>query len=93
MKTTCGLPAHYASSTNQTGLGALDPQTDTTVRLFNPRLENWGDHFRWNETGDRIIGLTPSGRVTIIALNLNRPSLVLARKAWVQVGWHPPTDI
>ncbi len=36
--------------------------------------------------------MTPVGRATIAALNLNRPSLVKARQAWVAVGWHPPKD-
>jgi hypothetical protein len=73
-------------------IAALDPQTGATVRLFNPRLENWSDHFAWSEIADRILGVTATGRATVIALNLNRPSLVRARQAWVRVGWHPPEE-
>jgi hypothetical protein len=73
-------------------IAAIDPQSGVTVRLFNPRIEIWIDHFTWNENADRIVGLTPTGRATVIALNLNRPSLVRARQAWVLVGWHPPKD-
>ncbi len=73
-------------------IAALDAQTNATVRLFNPRLEKWDDHFTWSENADRILGITPTGRATVIALNLNRPSLVRARQAWVTVGWHPPKE-
>jgi len=73
-------------------IAALDPETGEIVRLFNPRFQVWSEHFNWNETSDRIIGLTPIGRATVIALNLNRPSLVRARQLWKIAGWHPPVD-
>ncbi len=73
-------------------LAAADPVTREVVRLFNPRRQVWNEHFRWSTEGDEIIGLTPMGRATVIALNLNRPVLVHARRAWVEVGWHPPKD-
>ncbi|MBI4675381.1 MAG: hypothetical protein HY741_27365 [Chloroflexi bacterium] len=52
----------------------------------------WQDHFAWSMDSDRILGLTPVGRATVIALNLNRPSLVRARQLWARFGWHPPQD-
>jgi 5-methylcytosine-specific restriction endonuclease McrA len=73
-------------------IAALDPNTDEVVRLFDPRHQVWAEHFVWSENGDRIEGLTPTGRATVYALNLNRPSLVKARQAWVLAGWHPPGD-
>jgi hypothetical protein len=73
-------------------IAALDSVTGEVVRLFNPRREVWGEHFRWTPEGDRVVGLTPTGRATVAALNMNRPSLVKARQAWVTVGWHPPKD-
>jgi hypothetical protein len=71
-------------------IAALDPETNEVVRLFDPRRQVWHEHFRWSALGDRIVGLTPVGRATVTALRLNRPTLVTARQAWVQVGWHPP---
>jgi hypothetical protein len=62
------------------------------VPLFNPRRQVWREHFAWTTEGDRIIGLTTIGRATVIALDLNRPSLVKARQVWVAAGWHPPKD-
>ena len=73
-------------------IAATDPLTGELVRLFDPRHQVWGEHFAWTADGDRIVGLSPIGRATAVALNLNRPSLVTARQAWVSVGWHPPPD-
>jgi hypothetical protein len=73
-------------------ISASDPISGETVRLFDPRRQVWSEHFAWTETGDRIIGLTPTGRATAVALNLNRPTLIKARQLWVEAGWHPPRD-
>jgi len=69
---------------------ALDPVTEQTVTLFNPRRQMWSEHFAWNPERTHILGLTPTGRATIMALRLNHPFLVEARHWWVQAGWHPP---
>jgi len=73
-------------------IAALDPLTGTIVRLFDPRHQVWHEHIGWTAEGNRLVGVTPTGRATIAALYLNRPSLVKARRAWVSVGWHPPLD-
>ena len=71
---------------------AEDPETGERVQLFNPRTQQWTEHFRWDEDGSLMIGLTPEGRATVHALQLNRPMLVSARRRWVIAGWHPPTE-
>ena len=71
---------------------AIDPQTDEMVLLFNPRAQDWNEHFTWTEDGVQIIGLTPTGRATVDGLQLNRSSQLKARRRWVKVGWHPPQD-
>lgn len=67
---------------------AIDPRTNRLVRLFNPRRQQWADHFRWT-TSWRIAGKSAAGRVTIRALGMNRPPIVLIRRAWVQLGLFP----
>jgi hypothetical protein len=69
---------------------AQDPVTHQTVALFNPRSQHWLEHFEWSDDGTRIIGRTPIGRATVVALQLNRDLIVHARRQWVKVGWHPP---
>ena len=71
---------------------AVDPDTREMVPLFNPREQNWFEHFRWSPDGLRVIGLTPIGRATVAALHLSDdPDALTVRSYWVQAGWHPPT--
>ena len=71
-------------------MAALDPETGEVARLFDPRRQSWKDHFFWSPDGEQVIGRTPTGRATIVALDLNRPLLVRSRRLWVLAGWHPP---
>ena len=71
---------------------ALDPLSGESVRLFDPRHQQWQEHFRWVEDGARIAGITPVGRATVIVLQLNRTVLVMARHLWIGASWHPPKD-
>jgi hypothetical protein len=67
----------------------IDPETNSEVALFNPRIHNWGDHFRWSEDKSLIIGISDIGRATVNRLNMNRPIFVQARKMWTKFGWPP----
>jgi hypothetical protein len=67
-----------------------DSKSGTVVPLFNPSTQIWSDHFAWNEAGSRIVGLTPIGRATVEALDLNSEFRVRSRAIWVEAGWHPP---
>jgi hypothetical protein len=50
-------------------LFALEPGTGKIVRLFNPRRDKWGRHFRFS--GARIVGKTPVGRASVALLRIN----------------------
>ena len=72
---------------------AVDPETGEMTPLFNPRAQQWSEHFRWSSDGIRIIGLTPVGRATVIALHLSDdPDALEVRSYWVIAGWHPPNQ-
>lgn len=73
-------------------IGMPDPLTGQLARLIDPRHHAWSEHFRWTDAGDHIVGVTPTGRATVVAPNLNRLSLVMARQLWIKAGWHPPVD-
>ncbi len=73
----------------QTG---IDPDFGDAVSLFHPLQQRWGEHFQWSEDGSAILGLTPSGRATVVALQLNNFTIVRARRRWVSAGWHPPAE-
>lgn len=69
---------------------AVDPISSTVAPLFNPRTQVWAEHFAWSEDGAQVIGRTPTGRATVVALKLNSELHVRARAIWVEAGWHPP---
>jgi hypothetical protein len=71
---------------------AIDPLSKQLVSLFNPRVQNWQEHFQWSEDGTQILGLTKCGRATIEALKLNNPEIIVTRRLWVSVGWWPPSE-
>lgn len=61
-----------------TDLGSFDPQTNTFSFLFNPRLQNWLEHFIFEEA--TIVGLTPEGRTTSNLLQLNSDERLTERR-------------
>jgi hypothetical protein len=67
---------------------AADPHTSELAPLYSPRQDRWPDHFRWE--GVTVIGLTPTGRATVAALDLNRPRILEVRGEEAWFGRHPP---
>ena len=59
-------------------LTSIDLATNDVVELFNPRQQVWADHFRIDEA--RIVGRTPTGRVTVRLLQMNSEVQIKIRK-------------
>ena len=57
---------------------ATDKQTKEAAQIFNPRRQNWNEHFEWDN--EVIIGKTPTGRATVKALKLNNEIILPIRK-------------
>lgn len=68
---------------------APDPQTGKTEALFNPRTQVWEEHFQWSDDTVTIEGLTPIGRATVAALNMNSEIRRQARLVWIHAGLLP----
>lgn len=75
-----------------TQVEANDVESGTRVPLFHPRQQDGATHFTWSGDGTEIIGRTPCGRTTVLALRMNNPDIVAARHLWGSVGWHPPAE-
>lgn len=69
-----------------------DPVSKQSVPIYHPRKQLWHDHFAWDNTCTRIVGLTPTGRATVELLRLNREGLVNLRRVLYAAGEHPPSD-
>jgi HNH endonuclease len=69
---------------------AVDPLDSAEVSLFNPRRDPWSMHFRWD--GFDVVGLTPTGRATVVALSMNRKLILAIREEEKARGRHPPSE-
>lgn len=72
---------------------SVDPAAKQVVPLFHPRRHEWHEHFAWDECFELVIGLTPIGRATIEALQLNRHEVVNLRRLLYAAGEHPLPDV
>ena len=61
-------------------LSGIDPATGNLTRLFNPRVDVWGDHFETLPTGE-IAGRTDVGRTIVSVLDMNADRRVELRRA------------
>jgi len=55
-------------------LTSIDPDTGKIVSLYHPRRDKWSEHFQLQDA--KFIPLTPTGRVTVRLLQLNRPERI-----------------
>lgn len=69
---------------------ATDPETGTSVPLFNPRQGRWEDHFAWEDV--EIKPRTPVGRATCTLLQMNRPMMLAIREEEIWLGRHPNAE-
>lgn len=70
-------------------IATIDPQTETEVPFFNPRTQNWHEHFAVSQDGARLEGLSPAGRATVLRLRMNSRLQVVARHQWRSLGLYP----
>jgi hypothetical protein len=68
-------------------LSGIDPASGKVVRLFHPRRDQWGRHFRWD--GPRLIGKTAAGRATVELLAINHPDYLSVRAGLIAEGAFP----
>ena len=59
-----------------------DPVSEEVVDVIHPRLQVWVEHFAWDADGFTLVGLTPCGRATVVALDMNAPIRLESRSLW-----------
>jgi hypothetical protein len=79
------LACYHCNLHKGPNIASLDPPaTGQLVRLFNPRLDAWHDHFQWQ--AGLLIGRTPIGRATILVLSMNDAAVVAVRESLILEG-------
>jgi hypothetical protein len=76
----CALCNSFKSS----NIAGYDPETRKLSRLFNPRIDDWAEHFRWN--GPNLEGMSEIGRATVDVLRINDEPRVEHRRLLWQEG-------
>jgi hypothetical protein len=79
----------YCNRFKGTDLGSLDPDTGLLTPFFNPRIQNWTNHFLLD--GAEIVPLTPEGRVTVLILQFNHPGRLRERQHLIDAGQYDIT--
>lgn len=80
----------FCNRAKGTDVGSLAPSTGEFTRFFNPRIDQWREHFRLR--GASIEPLTPIGEVTARILAFNLAERQLEREALLQIGAYPPRE-
>jgi hypothetical protein len=78
------LACRNCNGTKAARVQLRDPDTQTFVRIFNPRVDRWSEHFvfRLADRGVEIAGKTAIGRATAVHLKMNSAKAVEARTLW-----------
>lgn len=69
---------------------AIDPIDGQFVPLYHPRQQLRVEHFVWSDDFTELIGISPTGRATVVRLQLNREGVVNLRRLLRASNLHPP---
>ena len=86
-ETNLAYACSYCNRNKGSDIGSIVWETQRFCRFFNPRLDQWTDHFRLD--GIRIAMLTPIGEVTARILNFNHVDRLIERAELAAVGEYP----
>ena len=68
-------------------IDGFDPVSQQQVRLFNPRIDIWDEHFAVQRQAPFLIeGKTSIARATLERLQMNAPLQLRARAQWIALG-------
>lgn len=82
------LACPYCNRAKGTDLGSIDPATNKLTPFFNPRTQQWQEHFHLSDAAE-IVPLTPEGRVTTNILQLNNSERQLERQQLLMAKQYP----
>lgn len=71
-------------------VAATDPDTGQSVPLFHPLKQAWEEHFQLQSEGT-CLGVTPIGRATVDALQMNATIPRFARACQIMLGLLSPS--
>jgi hypothetical protein len=79
------LACNFCNLHKGPNVGGIDPESGQLVRLFNPRSDDWSEHFVANDNAE-VLGVTAIGRVTVLLLAMNSPPRLRVRRVAIRTG-------
>jgi len=77
--------ACFDCNTTKSGeIAGYDPVTKQLTPLYNPRIQNWHEHFK--KDGPTIVPISAHGRVTVELLNMNDSAQIELRILLIKLG-------
>ena len=67
-------------------IGTFINESGNLIRFFNPRKDEWTEHFRLDSSGE-IIAKTEIGKATLKTLKFNNSESVIERRELIFKGW------
>ena len=84
------LACSYCNRQKGQQVSDIDPQSQVEVALYNPREASWAEHFCWSADRLHVVGIIPTGRATVQALDMNRSRVTRLRLQDLAIDRHPP---
>ena len=81
------LACFFCNRHKGSDIASIDPVSGDLTPLFNPRTQDWNEHFRLQ--GPRIVHKTPEGRVSVRVLQLNERERLVERQTLIRAGRYP----
>lgn len=70
-------------------ISAKDLSSNTEVRFFHPRQDEWDKHFQADTVSGKITGKTAIGKITVESLGMNSQPQITARQRWIRLRLFP----
>lgn len=87
------LTCPHCNAHKWTAAEGADPTTAAVVPLFDPRRDDWDEHFAWSaDRPGELVGLTPTGRATVECLRINDDDMIALRCLLSEVGLLPRAE-
>ena len=82
------LSCFWCNSFKGSDISSVDWRNDATiVPLFNPRNQDWNEHFEIRHL--KIVPLTATGRVTVFLLRMNASERIKERRLLIELEVYP----
>jgi hypothetical protein len=82
------LACYYCNRYKGTDIGSI--YMGEFIRFFNPRIDNWHEHFEMDLPTATIQPLSPIGEVTATILGFNQVDRIIERQILIASNQYPP---